>query len=201
MYLQRVSKNQVLGFWISLAILINLFSAIAAHASAGGVSGGGGNLVSPIQSYRNATVEKAELIIDRAYREIDIYISDKKQDLLSGQISSDQREIFELFFEKVPDPILSLREANLEVSEQSPCFDLSANGFDGSFLVSEHERVICISAYTISKKTGIEDIHPQAGALILHEIGEMHGLTEAQAVELQTHVLKDLRNVENSYCR
>jgi len=87
-----------------------------------------------------------------------------------------------------------MTEVRMYVKDHSTCRDADQKPVDGS-IVNPVPDSICISAFNIANKTDAADIPPQSTALILHEYGELIGLTEAQAVMLQTLVLEELRGL------
>ncbi|MGZ3815135.1 MAG: hypothetical protein ACXWRZ_00595 [Bdellovibrio sp.] len=178
-----------------------LFSALGellvvpALAFQGGVSGGGGNIISPKPPISLATPDAVEQMIHRSRLTLFNYISFKRSAFQKSQLSKQQMSVFAPIFESTLSIEDAIKKIRVHVEKQKSCFDYYNRSVDGSTL-SDLPNSICISAYNISAKADSSDIPPQSLALMLHEYSELIGLNEEQAVRAQKVVLKELRQLE-----
>ena len=176
-------------FLISISLL---FLNLSAFAMIGGVSGGGGNMISPKSPVTIANPEAVQQIVYKARNVLYRYVSQKRTAYLNNQLSLSQRAAFAPLFSSNLTIERVISSAHLHVNEHHACWDENHQPVDGS-TITPHPDSICISAYNIARKTDVSDIAPQSAALMLHEYGELTGLNEDQAVAIQKAALKDLR--------
>lgn len=172
--------------------LLILMTALSTWAREGGVSGGGGNMLSPKAPSRPVNAETAEHMILQARTILKNYIHEKKYAFRTGTLSSEQIDAFAPVFnseQNVEDVIHSTR---LHINEKYSCWDENRRPVDGS-TITPTPNSICISARNIANKADISDITPQSVALMLHEYSELVGLSEEQAVKAQSTALSELR--------
>lgn len=177
-----------------LMSLLILITVIPAWSFEGGVSGGGGNTISPRAPSYPVDPETAEHMIYQARGVLRNYLMTKKQAYLVGALPIEQMAAFAPVFsakQKVEDTI---ENAQLHVSDRHACKDKNDKPVDGS-TITPTPNSICISAYNIAHKVDISDITPQSAALMLHEYGELVGLSEDQAVKIQSAALSELRGM------
>lgn len=180
-------------YMISLLILMTTFTAWPRE---GGVSGGGGNLLSPKAPSRPVNSETAEHMILQARNVLKKYIHEKKYAFQSGALSPADMNAFEPVFNADLNVEDTIRSARLHINEKHSCWDENHQAVDGS-TITPTPYSICISAHNIANKADISDITPQSAALMLHEYSELVGLSEDQAVKLQTAALVELREKVN----
>lgn len=181
---------------IFLTTVFMLTISSTSWGSLGGVSGGGGNLISPKAPLYPINPELTEKLIHKAHKELQSYLSYKKNQYINKQMPAPQRQAFEPLFTAPEDAEMTLTHSHIDIQDDSSCFDPQMRAVDGSFKIQNSQKSICISAWTISQKSEASDIKPQSQALILHEVGETLGLTETQANQLQQESLIELRTLQ-----
>ncbi|MBS1971082.1 MAG: hypothetical protein JSU04_12280 [Bdellovibrionales bacterium] len=178
-------------YLMSLLLLITVNSAWSFE---GGVSGGGGNTLSPRAPSYPVDPETAEHMIYNARGVLKNYLTLKKQAYLVGALPIEQMAAFAPVFSAKARVEDTIEKAHLHVSDRHACKDENNNPVDGS-TITPTPNSICISAYNISRKVDVSDITPQSAALMLHEYGELVGLSEDQAVKVQSAALSELRGM------
>lgn len=180
-------------YMISLLVLMTTLSA---GAREGGVSGGGGNMLSPKAPNHPVNTEIAEHLILEARYVLVKYIHEKKVAFQTGTLSSEQMDVFEPVLNSARNFEDTIRTARLHINEKHSCWDENRQPVDGS-TITPTPNSICISAHSIANKADISDITPQSVALMLHEYSELVGLSEDQAVKVQSATLSELREKTN----
>jgi hypothetical protein len=177
----------LLSFLLALVVL-------PAFSFEGGVSGGGGNIIAPKAPQYPVDPETAEHMVYHSHDLLKNYVAHKKSAFKNNQLSVQQRQVFAPIFNS-PQSIESvIKNVRLDVEDDEACWDTQHQAVDGSTITRDHNS-ICISAYNLANKTEESDIPPQAAALMLHEYSELIGLSEDQAVRVQTIVLSELREL------
>lgn len=180
-------------YMISLLVLMTTLSA---GAREGGVSGGGGNMLSPKTPNHPVNPETAEHLILEARHILVRYIQEKKEAFQAGALSSEEMDAFEPVFNSERNVENTIRTARLHINEKHSCWDENRQPVDGSTITTTPNS-ICISARNIANKADVSDITPQSAALMLHEYSELVGLSEDQAVKAQSAALSELREKIN----
>lgn len=195
MKLKMIAKSVVcICFLSGFFIFSQMSSAAPLRGFEGGVSGGGGNLLEARTPLKPIHPEVAEKIVHDSYAVFLTYIGQKRKDYFSKKLSPEQQVAFAPIFEAAQEIEAMARNRRMQVDDHSPCWDSNHRPVDGSTL-SRLPNSICISAFTIAQKSEVNDIAPQSAALMLHEYGELVGLTETEAVGAQIEALKDLREI------
>lgn len=172
--------------------LLVLMTTLSAGAREGGVSGGGGNMLSPKPPSHQVDAETAEHMILQAREILKKYVFEKKYAFHNGTLSAEQMDAFEPIFNSQKNVEDTMRTARLHIKERHACWDENSQPVDGS-TIAPTPNSICISARNIATKADISDITPQSAALMLHEFSELVGLSEDQAVKAQAAALAELR--------
>lgn len=174
-------------------ILVSITSLVvqARFGLDGGMSGGGGNVMTPQAPDQYTSPEYVDQFIKRGgIQTLKTYLSDKKERLAQGALPGSEIGTFEKLFQK--DIFGSMQEARLMVEEKSTCYDSNGQPVDGNFYLQKR-YAICISALNIVRKVHRSEIKPQTLALLMHEYSESLGFTENEAQEIQKIVLDDLK--------
>jgi len=177
---------------VLLSALPNILP-LTAHAS--GVSGGGGNVMFPVNPLNPAAVEEVTEKLSLARPSVASYFEGKEALLEVGSLTDDEAAIFAPLFQAGKGIVATARESGLEIEQNKPCFDSSATPFDGS-THSQRQGAVCVSALSISKKVERDDIAAQSAALLAHEFTEVLGFSEDHAVRVQSKVLADFRRLQ-----
>ncbi len=176
-------------FFLLVFFISNLFLSVS---FAGGVSGGGGNVIDPTLPEGPQDSEIIERMIKRTTLDLKTYVQNKKNHFENGQMNSDDFNLYKpLFYNSTPIDII-IQKIKVKVQEHRPCYDSSKTPVDGS-IHSESSDSICLSALRISKKVHIQDVPAQSLALMMHEYSEVIGMNEEFAVTLQKRTLEDLQ--------
>lgn len=145
--------------------------------AAGGISGGGGNV---LPGKAPETLQDPEQVEDEV-RESHAIAIDYLSRKISGQTDVQSIAILEL-----------ARRVPPHITDDRPCFDSAGNVVDGSNATGRHRGRICISALNLARKVHPTELRAQAAALMIHEYAELAGSDEDQAVQLQTGAFKEL---------
>ena len=185
----RRLRRQV--FMKFLSILVVLFS-MQTHA-AGGVSGGGGNLISPVAPTEKQDPKEIKNIINGSDCLLKRFLKAQHSLYTNGKLDVESQRLYTGLFSDKENNIDELLESiSLDIPIDKPCFDNVGNAFDGSTF-SPKNHSICISAYSIAIKSGKNDVLHQAPALILHELSELTGLSDDDAILLQKQALDEMK--------
>ncbi len=174
---------------IVLASMINI-----AYAASGGISGGGGNVVSPTAPTALQDPREIRSIIKGSKELLYKFISAKYALFKTGSMDADDLRMYSVLF---ADNEMNLHEVMEEIKLDIPidqaCFDQKGREYDGSTFNTK-TNTVCISAFTIAKKVDMFEVPVQATALVLHEFSEVAGLSDEDAISLQLEVIDELKN-------
>ena len=160
---------------------------------AGGISGGGGNVILPTPPNVIQDPREIRHIIRGSKSLLCKFISAKYALYRSGSMSNDDMRMYSvLFLEDGFNLHEVMEEITLDIPIDRPCYDRDGNIFDGSTF-NQKEHSVCISAYTIAKKVDLLEVPMQAAALAMHEFSEVVGLSDDDAIVLQKEVLDELK--------
>jgi hypothetical protein len=175
-----------------LAVLSIVFYSYTAMAD-GGVSGGGGNLISPLPPKQYQDAREIRHIIKGSKSLLLKFIEAKYALYESGSMDDQSLDLYSVIFNSKEYNFRNMcQDIQMEIQLDRPCFDGEGNAFDGSTFGLK-ESSICISAFTIAKKCDRSEVPLQSTALIFHEFSEKAGLSDDDAIVLQTQVLKELK--------
>ena len=175
-----------------ITILFLIFMTFNSY-SAGGISGGGGNLISPLMPEREQTPEEIINIIKKSNFLLKTFIAKKYELYAKNKMSKDEKRLFDNLFADKEKNIYELMEiTSLDFLLDGPCRDNKGNIFDGStYVLNPHS--VCISAFTIAMKCDKSEVPKQGQALILHELSEVAGLSDNDAILLQKQFLNETK--------
>lgn len=160
---------------------------------AGGISGGGGNVINPTPPSSYQDPREIRHIIHGSKFLLCKFIAAKYALYKSGSMSDEDIQMYSVLF---ADHGFNLHEVmeeiSLDIPLDRPCYDQDGNIFDGSTF-NQKENSVCISAYSIAKKVDKLEVPMQSAALVMHEFSEVVGLTDDEAIVLQNEVLKELK--------
>lgn len=161
-------------------------------AYAGGVSGGGGNLISASAPTEKQDPREIRNIILSSQKLLNKFINTKFSLYNSGSMDYDNLKMYSVLFADNENNLHEvMEEIKLDIQLNQPCFDSLGNVFDGSTF-NQKKHSICISAFTIAQKCIKNEIPTQASALVMHEFSEVVGLTDEEAITLQKQVISEL---------
>jgi hypothetical protein len=145
----------------------------------GGISGGGGNVISPTAPQR---------LQDPYSIRVDVLA------YIFNNMNAEDKRIYSILFEDNSHGILeSMNDVPLFIPVYEPCYDLSGNPFDGA-AVNAESHAVCISAFNLALKVDRSNVTIQAAALILHELAHVAGLNdEEDAIYLQNQLIKEYK--------
>jgi hypothetical protein len=170
-----------------------LTSILSLSAFAGGVSGGGGNLISPSAPTEVQDVREIRNIILGSEHLLKKFVNAKYALYNAGSMDYDSHRMYSVLFADNEDNLHeTMEEISLDVQLNSPCYDSNGNIFDGS-TYNQKKHTICISAYSIAQKCAKNEVPTQATALIMHEYSEVVGLSDDDAIALQKQVIAELK--------
>lgn len=175
-------------------VLSSLVCSLAsAPASAGGVSGGGGNLISPTAPTEKQDPREIRNIILGSQHLLKKFINAKYALYSAGSMDYDSLRLYSVLFADNDDNLHeTMEEIKLDIKLDKPCYDSTGKMFDGSTF-NEKRHTVCISAFTIAEKSSKYEVPKQATALIFHEYSELVGLSDEDAITLQKQVLEELK--------
>jgi len=161
-------------------------------AHAGGVSGGGGNVLFPVDPQQPASRLEVRQVIVSAHRDVVQYLQEKQEQFRAGNLDPAQRVQFSQLFEQPLNVVEISRNKVLEIESERPCIDANGMPVDADIHADDQEKV-CVSSFSISKKVEKGELSAQSAALLIHEFSELAGFDEDGAVQLQSMVLADFR--------
>lgn len=174
-----------------LAVLSVVYSLSA--LGAGGISGGGGNLISPTPPKQYQDPREIRHIIKGSKNLLIKFIEAKYSLYESGSMDYDSAKLYSVLFNNDDYNFHDkCEDLAMDIPLDHPCYDGEGNEFDGSTF-GQKENSICISAFSIAKKADRSEVPLQATALIFHEFSEKAGLTDDDAITLQKQVLQELK--------
>lgn len=179
-------------FAIILGSLMCSLMSASAYA-AGGVSGGGGNLISPTAPTEKQNPREIRKVIKRSRKLLKKFINAKYELYMSGNMDDESLRLYSVLFADNENNLHeAMEEISLDIQLKKPCYDSFGTAFDGS-TYHQKGRSICISAFTIAEKCDKSEVPTQATALVLHEFSEVVGLSDEDAIILQNQVISDLQ--------
>jgi hypothetical protein len=171
---------------------VSICAIAPAWASLGGISGGGGNVIISQMPTQSLDPEYVKHTVRNLKSSVVLFLQQKEQMFENGEMADDEAFIYQPLFEKMSSVAEALNPIPVYVDDKNPCFDQSGQKFDGSTLAPK-ANMVCISAKRIARKLEQDDLTPQTSALLVHEFSEKFGLTDDEAIQIQTRVLAELR--------
>lgn len=163
-----------------------------ALAVTGGVSGGGGFVIDPLAPEYPQDLAYTKRLIHKSTHDLEDFVLWKKSKWKREGVPLEMKTIYFKLFENSERNLLRVADKiDIHIEESGPCLTYEGMPVDGS--INSKPGTICVSAKTFSEKVSYADTSRQAIALSLHELSEIVGLSEAEAVQLQIEVLKDLQ--------
>lgn len=179
-----------LVYTATLIFLFTFTDVPSAFSLAGGISGGGGNVIVNIPAKTLVSTESAELAVETMRANLPDYVAMKRSQYLDGSMPVDQRRGFAAVFDSPISIDQVLNAVPTQILEHNSCRNFRNEKVDGSTVTADGKN-ICISAFRISRKVDRLDIDAQATALLMHEYSELVGLDENQAIQVQMATLRD----------
>jgi hypothetical protein len=180
-----------------LSAIILFLTLNQAHAHIllkdGGISGGGGNVISPTapHHFQDPYDVQEEVISSKAL--LKRFIQAKHDLFLVNNMGQEDKRIYSVLFEDNSHGILeSMIYVPLHIPVYEPCYDLEGKSYDGASVNAETHSV-CVSAFNLALKVDKSEIAIQAAALILHELSEVAGLSDDDAIYLQNQLIKEYK--------
>ena len=176
----------------------NLTSFLIATVSsvcvfAGGMSGGGGNVINPTPPKHVSSPDRVDNMIEKAFHQLPGFLKLQEQRMKNGEMDPSAASIYASIFEGAPNIFQAMKNRKLHIEEDKNCYNSFGVPYDASIIAPEPNSV-CISAFSISKKVAIDEISAQVSALLVHEYSEVKGLNDEQAITIQELVLSDIKN-------
>lgn len=168
--------------------IIALICALTVQRSfAGGISGGGGDLIPSEQVGSQALDE----MINVARMQLVLYFNylDENRDRLPTA--------YENLIGRDDDMLYKVRRQKIYSNNKGPCLDINGVEVDGS-IYPVNKTGICISTFNLGKKLNKDNARIQLLGLVAHEYSHLAGANEAQATEVQKDVLNRLSDSSNS---
>lgn len=189
--LMSFTKKLTLTHFLSGLISIVFFANIA---KAGGVSGGGGFVINPLRPISPQSAHEIEHLIEGSKSVLIKYIQHKKNQLNSNSIHGHQKQLYHQLlnskngfnFEN------TVSTYNIHIEDEEPCYTTDHIAVDGS-IFAEESNSICISSSTIAEKVRQTEVSKQTAALMLHEMIEVVGLSDEDAITLQKIALAEIK--------
>lgn len=179
--------------FLAVLTVVTSLSAFGAGRVDGGVSGGGGNLISPTPPTSVQDPREIRHIIKGSRDLLKNFIEAKYALYQSGSMDYESIKLYSVLFNNDEDDLHEIVEdISMDVPLDKPCYDDKGNEFDGSTF-GQRAHSICISAYNIAKKCDRSEVPRQATALVFHEFSEKAGLSDDDAINLQKQVLEELK--------
>ncbi len=173
--------------------LIGLISVSSFAKIDGGISGGGGYVINPIRPSYPQSTEVIEDMIKESKKLVVLYVQQKKNQFHADQMGGHEKRLYDQLLnssQKNIDQVLAYYSVHVE--DENPCYTSDKVPVDGS-IFSEKPNSICISAHTFAEKVHAATVHVQAAALILHEMSEVVGLSDEDAIRLQKIALNEIK--------
>jgi hypothetical protein len=164
------------------------------HRRDGGVSGGGGNVISPTPPDSFTHPDQVEKVVKNSHNDVQNYFFEAERDYrngLSGE-NTQYKNIYKALFSDGDKIHGIIKNSYPEIEDEKPCFDSDYKPVDASFSKG-HDQEICVSAFNIARKVNRKEIKAQSIGLMVHEYVELAGLSEEDAVSLQKKALKDFK--------
>lgn len=176
-------------------LLIASLISISANAGIvdGGVSGGGGNLISPKAPTVKQDPREIRNIILGSQNLLKKFINAKYALYQTGSMDYESHRLYSVLFADNEDNLHEvMEEITLDVQINKSCFDQNGKAYDGSTF-NQKRHSICISAQSIAAKCDKFEVPLQSTALVLHEYSELVGLSDDDAITLQKQVIAELK--------
>jgi hypothetical protein len=168
-------------------------SLLSVSAFAGGISGGGGNLISATKPLEMQDPREIRNIINGSQQLLKKFINAKFVLYNANSMDYDSLRLYSVLFADNENNLHEvMEEITLDIQLNKPCYDSNGTAFDGSTF-NQKKHSICISAYTIAQKCTKNEVPTQATALILHEFSEVVGISDEDAIVLQKQVISELK--------
>lgn len=178
---------------LTLIISSLVYCLMSTSLYAGGVSGGGGNLISPTAPTEKQDPREIRNIILGSQHLLNKFINAKFALYSAGSMDYESLRLYSVLFADNDDNLHEvMEEITLDIKMDRPCYDRNGKVFDGSTF-NERKHSICISAFTIAQKCSKYEVPKQATALVFHEFSEVVGLSDEDAIMLQRQVLEELK--------
>ena len=177
------------------SMFITLLSVltISIQVFAGGMSGGGGNVLNPNPPKHALNPDRVDEMISRAFQELPAFLKRQEVKYNGGQLDSSKAAMYAKIFTGSPNIFEAIKSRKLHIEEDASCLNSFDIAYDAS-IVSIEPNSVCISAFTISKKVILHEIYPQVSALLVHEYSEVMGFDDEMAINIQTLILADIKN-------
>ena len=179
-------------FISSCSVTLGLMALLSLSAFASGVSGGGGNVMFPVDPKNPAPLAEVQAKVGEARGSVASYFEAKQELFQKGNLSAEDAALFGPLLQAGKGMVAVARETGVDIEQKSSCFDSAATPVDGS-IISDHRGEVCVSALSISKRVERRDVPAQSAALLAHEFTEVLGFGEDEAVRVQSKVLADFR--------
>lgn len=161
-------------------------------AFAGGMSGGGGNVINPTAPRHKPNPDRVDGMIEQAFQELPAFLRTQEQKLKDGKMDPTTASLYAMIFMGTPNIYDGMKNRNLHIQEDKNCYNSYGIAYDAS-VVSPEPNSVCISAFSISKKVALPEIYAQVSALLVHEYSEVVGLNDDQAISIQELILAEIR--------
>ena len=177
-------------------VFIFLTNFAQAHivSANGGISGGGGNVISPTTPHRlqDPYAIRVDILASRSI--LKEFIAKKLELLRTGIMDLEDRKIYSILFQENTHGILeTIDYMPIHIPFNEPCYDLQGREYDG-IAINSQIHTVCISAYNLALKVDKSEVYSQAAALMLHELAEVAGLDDDDAIYLQTQLLLEFKH-------
>ena len=172
-----------------------IFNLAQAHIllKDGGISGGGGNVISPTAPQKLQDPYSVRVDVMASRKILKKFIQAKHDLYIFNNMNAEDKRIYSILFEDNSHGILeAMNDVPLFIPVYEPCYDLTGNPYDGA-AVNAESHAVCISAFNLALKVDKSDIGIQAAALILHELSEVAGLKDEDAIYLQNQLIKEYK--------
>lgn len=171
-------------------LIILLFTLLPKFAySFGGISGGGGDLIFPKFPSQTQSVEKTKTIILNSKKNLNNFLIYKYTLYVNNKMETNEAQLYSKVFKNSDKNIFETFDSLIiRIPKYSSCFDLNGKNYDGS-TISIDKNIICISAFNLAIKSDYLEMNNQSAALIFHELAEILGLSDQEAIQLQNSYL------------
>lgn len=179
-----MTSNKCYIFSFLVAIYLN-------YAYAGAVSGGGGDVVVR-QNIKISDI--GQVIASDAGAVTLFWLNAKKSSFLNLSQTEQNESIFFKLFVSNKDIFEVVRQLQIEVRTDEPCYDQDGQPHDGS-IYARRVGVICISGLNLTSKLNNHNFREETIALIIHELSHHFGTTEEEADKIQLLAANELSQV------
>ena len=161
----------------------------------GGVSGGGGNVISATPPVAPTDSETAEELIKKSRQFVNLYLGQKSEKFQANQMNDQEHILYSKIFAGPKNILNAVEKISPDIEDDGPCYDYENKPVDAS-IANRPKNKFCISAHSISQKVDHQEIPIQSAALMIHEYSEIVGTTEEEAVTLQTQAIEELKQMD-----